>query len=100
MANVTQFRPSGKGTSHSALSDWDVVSEDALSQGRYSSGSLSSDESDAVIIFGGDRNAIRRHTFIHLSRLHKHRALRYLFVVTCAHALIERGDPSIPPKKS
>mmetsp|Transcript_4327 Transcript_4327/g.6418 ORF Transcript_4327/g.6418 Transcript_4327/m.6418 type:complete len:265 (-) Transcript_4327:1877-2671(-) len=57
MANVTQFRPSGKGTSHSALSDWDVVSEDALSQGRYSSGSLSSDESDAVIIFGGKTNS-------------------------------------------
>ncbi|GBG33948.1 Hypothetical Protein FCC1311_101712 [Hondaea fermentalgiana] len=44
-------RQVSRGTS--GLSEWDVVSEGALSQERYSTGSLTSDESDAVVIFGG-----------------------------------------------
>mmetsp|Transcript_21381 Transcript_21381/g.41918 ORF Transcript_21381/g.41918 Transcript_21381/m.41918 type:complete len:275 (+) Transcript_21381:414-1238(+) len=50
MANMAA-RSMSRGTS--GLSEWDVVSEGALSQERYSTGSLTSDESDAVVIFGG-----------------------------------------------
>jgi len=58
MANfAAQQRHVARAGSHGGLStEWDVVSEGALSHERFSTGSLSSEESDAVIIFDGRKN--------------------------------------------